>query len=151
MLDLTYVPFLAAACEIKDGTVTQHSVKELQSLGVQPDVLVRNRAQLKHVFGVRKWHYSVMWPKKLLCNPLMLLPYMKFPCWCKSKASQPQFLRKWDCQPAKANLEPWKEFLKRRSQATDEVKIALVGKYVELQDATNPFGITLAGSYLQWL
>jgi CTP synthase len=35
----------------------------------------------------------------------------------------------------KPNLEPWKEFLKRRSQATDEVKIALVGKYVELQDA----------------
>jgi CTP synthase len=46
-----------------------------------------------------------------------------------------QFLRNGIATGEKPNLEPWKEFLKRRSQATDEVKIALVGKYVELQDA----------------
>jgi len=132
---LTYVPFLAAAKELKTKP-TQHSVKELQSLGVQADILV---LRSEH-------HLSTNLRKKvaLFCNveeeavvqSVDVPTIYECPLMMQEQNVDKTILRKMGLpigeDPA---LGPWKNFLTRRQEATEEVRIALVGKYVELQDA----------------
>ena len=131
---LTYVPYLKAAGELKTKP-TQHSVKELQSVGIQPDVLILRTE--KHLDdGIRK-------KVAAFCN-------VDFNCVVQSEdmpsiyevpvAMQEQrldeaILRKVG-EPIgeRPQLGPWKAFLERRNKATDVVNIGLVGKY-DLQDA----------------
>lgn len=75
---LTYVPYLAAAGELKTKP-TQHSVKELQSAGIQPDVLVlRTEHELSTTLR-RKWLCSAMWTKMPWCRASTRLPSTRCP------------------------------------------------------------------------
>lgn len=132
---LTYVPFLAAAKELKTKP-TQHSVKELQSLGIQPDVLVL-RAEHNLSENLRK-------KVALFCNveesavvqSIDVPTIYEVPLKMQEQKLDETILRKMGLpvgeQPA---MLPWRNFLERRAKATEIVNIALVGKYVELQDA----------------
>jgi len=132
---LTYVPFLAAAKELKTKP-TQHSVKELQSLGVQPDILVLRS----------EYDLSVNLRKKvaLFCNveesavvqSVDVPTIYEVPLKMQEQGVDETILRKMKLPIGeKPSLGPWKEFLNRRINSTEEICIALVGKYVELQDA----------------
>ena len=132
---LTYVPFLAAAKELKTKP-TQHSVKELQSLGVQPDIIVL-RAEHELNANIRK-------KVALFCNveesavvqSVDLSTIYEVPLKMQEQGLDETILRKMGLPIGeKPELGPWKEFLKRRVSAKEVVTIALVGKYVELQDA----------------
>ncbi len=132
---LTYVPFLAAAKELKTKP-TQHSVKELQSVGIQPDILVlRSEHELND--NVRK-------KVALFCNveesavvqSVDVPTIYQVPLKMQEQGLDETILRKTGLpvgeRPA---MLPWRHFLERREKATEVVNIALVGKYVELQDA----------------
>ncbi|MFA6812123.1 MAG: CTP synthase [Bacteroidaceae bacterium] len=132
---LTYVPFLAAAKELKTKP-TQHSVKELQSLGIQPDILVL-RAEHDLNENLRK-------KVALFCNvePSAVVQSIdrptiyEVPLMMQEQKLDETILRKMDLPIGKTpEMKPWRDFLKRRAAATKEVNIAMVGKYVELQDA----------------
>lgn len=135
VIHLTLVPFLAAAGELKTKP-TQHSVKMLLEYGIQPDILVcRTEHQLSA--DIRR-------KVALFCNvninaviesidaptiydvPLMMLKEQLD----KTVLSKLKLPLKSD-----PNLENWKNFLGRLKNPTSEVKIGLVGKYVELPDA----------------
>lgn len=132
---LTYVPFLAAAKELKTKP-TQHSVKELQSAGIQPDILVL-RAEHELNENVRK-------KVALFCNveesavvqSVDVPTIYQVPLKMQEQGLDETILRKTGLpvgeRPA---MLPWRHFLERREKATEVVNIALVGKYVELQDA----------------
>ncbi len=132
---LTYVPFLAAAKELKTKP-TQHSVKELQSVGIQPDILVL-RAEHELNENVRK-------KVALFCNveesavvqSVDVPTIYQVPLKMQEQGLDETILRKTGLpigeRPA---MLPWRHFLERREKATEVVSIALVGKYVELQDA----------------
>ena len=132
---LTYVPYLAAAKELKTKP-TQHSVKQLQELGVQPDILVlRSEHHLSD--GLRK-------KVALFCNvedravvqSIDLPSIYEVPLKMQEQGLDETILSKMGLPIGnKPNLDSWKAFIERREKATKEVKIALVGKYVELQDA----------------
>ncbi|PRY50418.1 CTP synthase [Arcticibacter pallidicorallinus] len=135
VIHLTLVPFLAAAGELKTKP-TQHSVKMLLEYGIQPDILV---CRTEH-------HLSADIRRKvaLFCNvninaviesidastiydvPLMMLKEQLD----KTVLSKLKLPLKSD-----PNLENWKNFLGRLKNPTSEIKIGLVGKYVELPDA----------------
>lgn len=132
---LTYVPFLAAAKELKTKP-TQHSVKELQSMGIQPDILVlRSEHNLSE--NLRK-------KVALFCNveegavvqSVDVPTIYEVPLKMQEQNLDETILRKVGLpvgeRPA---MLPWRNFLERRAKATEIVNIALVGKYVELQDA----------------
>lgn len=132
---LTYVPFLAAAKELKTKP-TQHSVKELQSMGIQPDILVlRSEHHLNE--NLRK-------KVALFCNveedavvqSVDVPTIYEVPLKMQEQNLDETILRKVGLpigeRPA---MLPWRNFLERRANATEIVNIALVGKYVELQDA----------------
>jgi len=135
VIHLTLVPFLAAAGELKTKP-TQHSVKMLLEYGIQPDILVcRTEHQLSA--DIRR-------KVALFCNvninaviesidastiydvPLMMLKEQLD----KTVLSKLKLPLKSD-----PNLENWKNFLGRLKNPTSEIKIGLVGKYVELPDA----------------
>ena len=131
---LTYVPYLAAAGELKTKP-TQHSVKELQSVGIQPDILVlRTEHEL-----------STNLKKKvaLFCNvddnavvQSMDMPTIyEVPLRMQEQKLDVTILEKMGLPVGETPaLGPWKAFLERRHKATEKVKIGLVGKY-DLQDA----------------
>ncbi len=133
---LTYVPYLAAAKELKTKP-TQHSVKKLQELGIQPDVLVL-RTEHDITEDMRR-------KVSLFCNvsPEAVIQCKDAPCIyevplrMQKQGFDTVILKKLGIAPDATNsdLTKWNSFLDKKQKATEEVKIALVGKYVELQDA----------------
>ncbi len=135
IIHLTLIPYLKAAKELKTKP-TQHSVKDLQELGVQPDILVC-RTEHKLNTEIRK-------KIALFCNvnqnaviesidadtiydvPLMML---------KEKLDKVTLARLKLPSRTEPDLEAWKDFILKVKHPTNEVTIGLVGKYVELQDA----------------
>ncbi len=134
-IHLTYVPYIAAAKEVKTKP-TQHSVKELQSQGVQPDILVlRTEHQLNK---------DILKKVALFCNvdadavvqSVDVSTIYEVPLMVQEQKMDEIVLRKFGITNApKANLESWKTFLAKMQDATETIKIGLVGKYVELPDA----------------
>ena len=145
---LTYVPYLKAAGELKTKP-TQHSVKELQSVGIQPDVLVlRTEKYLDE--GLRK-------KVAAFCNVDFdcviqsedLSSIYEAPVYMQDQGLDTAILRKVE-EPIgeKPSLGPWRQFLERRAKATETVNIGLVGKY-DLQDAYKSIreSLSQAGTY----
>ncbi len=132
---LTYVPFLAAAKELKTKP-TQHSVKELLSLGIQPDILVlRSEYDLSENLRRKVALFCNVEPEAVVqsvdCSTIYEVPLKM-----QEQGLDETILRKMGLPIGeKPSLGPWRDFLYRREKATEEVTIALVGKYVELQDA----------------
>ena len=135
VIHLTLIPFLAAAGELKTKP-TQHSVKMLLEYGIQPDILV---CRTEH-------HLTQDIRKKiaLFCNvninaviesidastiydvPLLML---------KEQLDKTVLTKLKLSHKNEPDLESWKDFLGRLKNPTSEVRIGLVGKYVELPDA----------------
>lgn len=135
-IHLTYVPYVAAAGELKTKP-TQHSVKELQQEGVQPDVLVL-RAEHPITPEVRK-------KVALFCNvdPEAVIEsadvktIYEVPVRMQQEGLDRVVLSRLGYNPddTVADMTTWNYFLDKLHNATEEVKIALVGKYVKLPDA----------------
>lgn len=134
-IHLTYVPYIAAAKELKTKP-TQHSVKQLQELGIQPDILVL-RTEKEITPEVRR-------KIALFCNVLpedvvqsIDVPSIyQVPVKMHEQHLDDIVLRLTDT-PSKGEPEmgPWLSFLSKMTEAEKPVTIGLVGKYVELQDA----------------
>ena len=131
---LTYVPYLAAAGELKTKP-TQHSVKELQSVGIQPDILVL-RAEHELSTNLKK-------KVALFCNvdenavvqSIDMPTIYEVPLRMQEQNLDVTILKKMGLPIGETpTLGPWREFLERRHHATEKVRIGLVGKY-DLQDA----------------
>ncbi|MBN1463387.1 MAG: CTP synthase [Paludibacteraceae bacterium] len=134
-IHLTYVPYIAAAKELKTKP-TQHSVKALQEEGVQPDILVL-RTEHPITPDIRK-------KVALFCNveadavieSIDLPTIYLVPVKMQQEKLDQIVLRKMGLPfEGKSDLKDWNNFLKKMQNATETVKIGLVGKYVSLQDA----------------
>jgi CTP synthase len=135
VIHLTLVPYLAAAKELKTKP-TQHSVKTMQEYGVQPDILVCRTE--------RPLNESIRAKIALFCNVSTAAviesidtdSIYKVPLLMREEKLDLQVLKKTrmsaNCQPL---LNDWELFLDRLENPVHEIKIALVGKYVELMDA----------------
>lgn len=131
---LTYVPYLAAAGELKTKP-TQHSVKELQSLGIQPDVIVlRTEHELSHSMKMKVASFCNV-DSDCVVQSLDLPSIYDVPVKMQEQALDIAILRKLNMAIGPSpSLGPWKLFLEKRHNATEILNIALVGKY-DLQDA----------------
>ena len=131
---LTYVPYLRAAGELKTKP-TQHSVKELQSVGIQPDILVLRTE--KHLSDEIRHKVAAFCNVDYDCviQSEDLPSIYKVPVNMQNQGIDTAILRKMNMEVGPTpELGPWKSFLERRNKATKEVHIGLVGKY-DLQDA----------------
>ena len=131
---LTYVPYLAAAKELKTKP-TQHSVKELQSLGIQPDVIVL-RAEHELSLSLRKKvaAFCNVAPEAVVESVDQSTIY-EVPVKMAEQNLDVTILKKFGMPTdGPVDMEAWNKFLERRHNAKGVVKIGLVGKY-NLQDA----------------
>lgn len=131
---LTYVPYLKAADELKTKP-TQHSVKELQSVGIQPDILILRTE--KHLSDSVRMKVGAFCNVDLECviQSEDLPSIYEVPVNMQKQGLDAAILRKLAIPVGETpELGPWKNYLERRKNATKEVHIGLVGKY-DLQDA----------------
>ncbi len=147
-IHLTYVPYLKAAGELKTKP-TQHSVKELQSIGIQPDILVLrteknlNDAIRKKVAAFCNVDFDCVVQSEDLPS------IYEVPVNMQNQRLDEAILHKVGEPIGKTpTLGPWKEFIERRKHAKETINIGLVGKY-DLQDAYKSIRESLshAGTY----
>ena len=134
-IHLTLVPYLKASDEIKTKP-TQHSVKELRSIGIQPDIIIC-RSERPIPLDHRK-------KISLFCNVDIKNVIETVDVRTIYEAPMSFFKEKLDLQvlnyfrlksKKSANLNPWKKITKIILQNKRQVNIAIIGKYVELKDA----------------
>ncbi len=132
---LTYLPYIAAAGEVKTKP-TQHSVKQLQEVGIQPDVLVLRTEHKQKQDLLRKVALFCNVSEDSVVQCVDMPSIYKVPLAMKEERLDEVVLRKLKIQAKQeVELKEWKNFLKLRDEAKETINIALVGKYVELQDA----------------
>ncbi|MBO4658533.1 MAG: CTP synthase [Prevotella sp.] len=145
---LTYVPFLAAAGELKTKP-TQTSVKQLQGLGIQPEVLVlRTEHYLDDAIRAKVAHFCNVDVDAVIQSQDLPSIY-EVPVNMQQQGLDATILKKLGMEPGTTpGLGPWRDFLERRKRATQEIRIALVGKY-DLQDAYKSIieSLAHAGTY----
>lgn len=133
---LTYVPYIAAAGELKTKP-TQHSVNSLQSLGVQPDILVlRTERELPRQLMDKVAGFCNVDKNCVVQSPDMPSIY-QVPVKMQEQGLDSVILQRFGMELQYAwvpDMEDWCAFLNRRARASIEINIALVGKY-DLQDA----------------
>ena len=135
VVHLTYVPYLHAAKELKTKP-TQHSVKQLQQVGIQPDILVlRTEKDIPASMRKKVAQFCNVSPDAVVQSVDADTIY-RVPLLMHSQDMDQIILRKMGLEPqGEPDLTEWKEFLERMGRASEEINIGLVGKYAELQDA----------------
>ncbi|NTW32993.1 MAG: CTP synthase [Bacteroidetes bacterium] len=135
VVHLTLVPYLAAAGELKTKP-TQHSVKMLLELGVQPDVLVcRTERHLTETHRNKIALFCNVEPTSVI-ESIDTDTIYRVPLLMKEENLDTIVLYKMNMpEKQEPDLRVWEEFLYRLKHPTSEVNIGIVGKYAELKDA----------------
>lgn len=134
-IHLTLVPFLSAAQELKTKP-TQHSVKELQEQGVQPDIIVC-RCE-KHLTESIKAKIALFCnvAKTAVIECIDAPSIYDVPMLMMAEGLDKEVFRKFNIEmPTELHIEEWQKFLGHLHNPKHDVTVALVGKYVELTDA----------------
>ncbi len=133
-MHLTLVPYLAASGEIKTKP-TQHSVKELRSIGIQPDVLLCRLNEALPDDERRKIALFTNVEKRAVISAVDADCIYRIPTLLHEQGLDQIVVDKLRLDVPDADLSEWQKVLDNREHADGEVNIALVGKYVELADA----------------
>ena len=135
VVHLTLVPYLAAAGELKTKP-TQHSVKQMLQLGVQPDILVcRTEHPLNQGLKNKIALFCNVEPTSVI-ESIDTDTIYNVPILMREENLDTEVLRKMNIKDTRRTvLDDWKKFLKQLKSPTHEITIGLVGKYVELKDS----------------
>ena len=135
VIHLTLIPYLSAAGELKTKP-TQHSVKSLLEIGVQPDILVcRTEHELSPQLRNKIAKFCNVSPNAVI-QSIDAETIYDVPVLMKEEKLDEVVLEKLHIKAKKKpDLKKWLDFLDRHKNPTGEVEIALIGKYVELKDS----------------
>ncbi|RMG58678.1 MAG: CTP synthase [Gammaproteobacteria bacterium] len=134
-MHLTLVPYIGAAGELKTKP-TQHSVKELRSIGIQPDILLCRSERLLPESERRKIALFTNVEEKAVISAVDVDNIYKIPLWLHSQKLDEIVLRKLDLAgEPEADLSDWKEVVNAMEFPEAEVTVAMVGKYVDLTES----------------
>jgi CTP synthase len=133
-LHVTLVPFIEAAGELKTKP-TQHSVNELRRIGIHPDVVVcRSHEELSADIRDKIALFADVDARAVVASPDVPDVYL-VPSRLQAEGLDELVCEKLELVTARAKLGEWLDLTERLERADDHVEIALVGKYVKLQDA----------------
>ncbi|NLW08745.1 MAG: CTP synthase [Firmicutes bacterium] len=133
-IHVTLLPFLSAAAELKTKP-TQHSVKELRSIGIQPDVIVcRSQQVIPDDLKEKIALFCDIHPDAVIPNQDVDTIY-EVPLCLEAAGLDEFLLSRLGLQYGQRDLTEWREFVERIKNPEETVTIALVGKYVSLPDA----------------
>ncbi len=130
----TLVPFLHTTGEVKSKP-TQHSVKELSSMGIQPDIIIlRSEVSIdKHTREKISLFCNVPVNNVLVCKDVKYIYQVALEL--HKQRIEDIILDHFSLQGKEADMSDWEELVKKIEKIKDSVNIALVGKYVALHDA----------------
>ena len=131
---LTLVPYIKASAEIKTKP-TQHSVRELRAIGIQPDALVcRSELPLpKEHFDKIALFTNV--EKNAVISAHDAEDIYQIPLILREQGLDDIIVEKLKLDVPKADLTPWKNVFKASKESDSKVKVAMVGKYVDFKDS----------------
>ncbi len=134
-IHLTYVPYLKAAKELKTKP-TQHSVKQLQAIGIQPDILIlRTEKDIPPAMRRKVAQFCNVAPEAVI-QSIDASTIYKVPLMMHEQGLDNLVLNLTNTESiGEPDHAAWNEFLRKLETASETVTIGLVGKYVELQDA----------------
>ncbi len=133
-MHLTLLPYIAAAGEVKTKP-TQHSVKELRSIGIQPDVLVcRSERPLKNS-EKRKIALFTNVAEEAVINSLDAKTIYQIPRMLHKQGLDDLVVNRFRLEVPKADLSDWDMIVEAQFNPKTSVNIAMIGKYVDLTEA----------------
>ncbi len=141
-MHLTLIPFIAVAGELKTKP-TQHSVKELRSIGIQPDVLMCRSEQPLPEGERRKIALFTNVPEGAVISAIDMDNIHKLPRWLHSQGLDQLVVNQLHLPAGEADLSEWDAVVDAATHPIDEVTIAVVGKYVDHKDAYKSVGEAL--------
>ena len=131
---VTLVPYIAAAGELKTKP-TQHSVKEMLGIGIQPDILLCRSE--RHIPSDLKKKIALFCNVADSCVISMedVATIYAVPAELSREGLDSQILRLMKLEDRPSDMKPWLDLVHRMQHPSGEVKIAVIGKYVQLEDA----------------
>ncbi len=133
-IHLTLVPYIATAGEMKTKP-TQHSVKELREIGIQPDVVLCRADRPLPDGDRRKIALFTNVAPEAVIPALDADSIYKIPAALHAKGSTRSSARSCRCEPPPADLSTWDKLVDALEHPEHEVHIAMVGKYVDLTES----------------
>lgn len=133
-MHLTLVPYLETSGEVKTKP-TQHSVKELLSIGIQPDILI---CRSDRVIPGHERHKIAMFcnvQERAVISLKDVDSIYKIPALLKSQYLDQFIVDRFNIECKEADLSEWEHVLYQQANTVGEVTIGMVGKYIELPDA----------------
>ena len=133
-IHVTLVPYISAAGELKTKP-TQHSVKELRGIGIQPDIIVcRTEKEISREMKDKMALFCDVDPDAIVENRTCSTIY-EVPLMMQDEGLDSIVVRKLNLEDRPADMTEWKEMVHKILHPKQEITIALVGKYVALHDA----------------
>ena len=133
-IHLTLVPFLRVAGEVKTKP-TQHSVRELREIGIQPGILLcRTEEKFSNDIRNKIAMFCNINPESVF-QAVDVKEIYEIPLNLEAQGIDREILRQLNIRKTNKNLDKWYKIKETIANRTDEVKIAVIGKYLELQDA----------------
>ena len=133
-IHVTLIPYISAAGELKTKP-TQHSVKELRSIGIQPDIIVcRTEKEISDDMKRKIALFCDVDPEAVISNMTCRSIY-EVPLLLQQEGLDRIALQKLGLEDRPCDMEEWTSMVDRILSAEKQVDIALVGKYVKLHDA----------------
>ncbi|SDB05952.1 CTP synthase [Pseudidiomarina indica] len=147
-MHLTLVPFLGAAGEVKTKP-TQHSVKELRSIGIQPDVLICRSDRALPANERSKIALFTNVEERAVIGLKDVDSIYKIPAILKAQGLDEIVVHRFRLECPEADLSEWEHVLYQESNPSGEVTVGFVGKYIELPDAYKSVNEALAHAGLK--
>ncbi len=133
-IHLTLVPYIGHAGELKTKP-TQHSVNELRRIGIQPDMLLcRSESELSGDIRKKIALFASL-PVDAVVSAVDVQDIYEVPLWYHDQHVDDFICDEFGIEAPPADLDGWREVVERAAAAETPVRIALVGKYVQLEDA----------------
>jgi len=133
-IHLTLIPYIRSAGEIKTKP-TQHSVKELRSIGIQPDILICRSEQAIPVSERRKIALFTNVEEKAVISAVDAASIYQIPLLLRDQGLDDIVVNKLRLDVPPADLSEWEAVVEALEQPANETTIAIVGKYVDHSDA----------------
>ncbi len=131
---LTLLPYIKTSGELKTKP-TQHSVKELRAIGIQPDVLLCRTDRVLPPEAKRKIAVHCNLDGDAVINAMDVETIYEVPLALSAEGLDQQIVRKLGLPAMQVELAPWKDIVRKIKEPRHEVTIAIVGKYVDLKDS----------------
>ncbi len=133
-IHLTLVPYIRASNELKTKP-TQHSVRELRAIGIQPDILLCRCERAIPVEHKRKIALFTNVPEDAVISAKDVETIYEVPLYLSQEGIDEIIMKLLDLPYHKKNLKDWEELVYKIKNPEDEVIIGIVGKYVSYEDS----------------